>query len=60
MSYHPCERCGGTGVQAAGLWNPDTGRYDDLPGVCRDCDGTGLWPSPDPVSPPSGPAASEE
>ena len=36
----PCERCGGTGIQGAGLWD---GRvYDSVADACDDCLGEGL------------------
>ena len=34
-----CERCGGTGQQAAGCWSGTA--YDSPAGVCRLCDGDG-------------------
>lgn len=36
-----CERCCGTGIQAAGLWNCATGKRDSEPGVCTSCSGLG-------------------
>jgi hypothetical protein len=37
-----CERCGGTGQQESGLYNPDTKQYDDIAGICRACNGVGF------------------
>lgn len=36
---HLCERCGGTGAQAAGLW--DGRAYASAAGACDHCGGTG-------------------
>lgn len=36
---YQCERCGGTGRQAAGLWD-GTG-YGSVAGTCADCGGSG-------------------
>jgi len=36
-----CERCGGTGRQEAGVYNPATRRYDAPAGVCDACSGKG-------------------
>lgn len=35
-----CERCGGTGIQEAGLWTGYS--YDSVAGICDACDGEGL------------------
>lgn len=34
-----CERCGDTGTQPAGIYNPDTDAYDAPAGPCQDCFG---------------------
>ena len=36
---YTCERCGGTGQQAAGCWSGTA--YDALAGVCQLCNGEG-------------------
>ena len=41
QTHFLCERCGGTGRQEAGLWNPDRKRHDDPAGTCRACHGSG-------------------
>lgn len=46
-THYLCERCGGMGNQDAGLWNPESGKYDDTAGTCRACNGSGyLGPLP--------------
>lgn len=41
-THYLCERCGGSGDQGEGMYNPDTKTYNSPAGICQSCDGSGF------------------